>query len=238
MLTGYWGRSLISGLDVSYLVFHRFRYTLALSIFSMAIEISVGLLLGIIAAYKAGSRLDRGLRFITIFGWSLPSFLVGIVLIYIFALQLRWFPPLGAGDISHLILPGLTLAVGGVTYISRMTRGSMLEVAGQDFVRTAKAKGLKKRRIMLKHVMRNALLPIVTMLGISFGGSLSGAFIVETIFSYPGIGYLAVQSVSTRDYAVVQGCVIFIAFIYCTINLVVDILYAYLDPRVRYERRV
>ncbi len=238
LLMGNWGVSLISNAPTTYLISHRFRYTFNLAIFTMFLITTGGLTLGVISAYKVGSRIDKILRFVVIFGWSLPSFLVSIVLIYIFALKLRMFPAFGAGEFRHLVLPAIASSIGGISYISRITRGSLLEVAGQDFVKTAKAKGLKVRRILISHVLRNALLPIVTVLGMSFGWALSGSFIVETIFSYPGIGFLTVQSVSNRDYPVVQGAILFIAIIYSLTNLIVDVLYVYLDPRIRYERGI
>lgn len=238
MIKGDWGVSMISNAKVTYLIFHRFMYTVQLAIFSMAIVSSMGLLFGVIAAYKVGSKIDKGLRFLSIFGWSIPSFLAGLVLIYIFALRLKLFPAIGAGEIKHLILPAFTLSTWGVSYIGRMTRGSLLEIVGQDFVTTAQAKGLTRKRIWLKHILRNGLLPVVTMLGMQFGWFLGGSFIVETIFSFPGIGFLTTTSVLNRDYTVVQGAILFIAIIYCTTNLVVDILYAFLDPRIRYEKRV
>lgn len=238
LLTGNWGKSLISNVSTTYLLRNRFRYTINLAIFSMSLVTAGGLFLGVISAYKAGSRIDKFIRFMVLFGWSLPSFLVGIVLIYLFALKIKLFPAFGAGELRHLVLPALATSVGGISYISRITRGSLLEVAGQDFVKTARAKGLKNRRILISHILRNALLPIVTVLGMSFGWALSGSFIVETIFSYPGLGFLTTQSVSMRDYPVVQGCILFIAIIYSLTNLVVDVLYVYLDPRIRYERGI
>ena len=238
MFTGDWGVSMISNAKVMDLIFNRFKYTVQLALFSMAIVSLIGVFFGVLSAYKVDSRIDKGLRFFTIFGWSIPSFLSGLVLIYIFALRIHLFPAMGAGGIKHLILPSLTLSVWGVSYISRMTRGSILEVAGQDFVRTAQAKGLKRKRIWLKHILKNSLLPVVTMLGMQFGWFLGGSFIVETIFSFPGLGFLTTTSVLNRDYTVVQGAVLFIAFIYCIINLAVDILYVFLDPRVSYERKI
>lgn len=237
VLVGDLGQSLISNRKVSYLIFHRFQYTVRLALCTTAVNAVVGISLGIISAWKAGTKIDKTLRLISIFGWSMPSFLVGIVFIYIFALKLRLLPAMGAGSIAHIILPTLTIAAGGSSYLSRLTRGSLIEIAGQDFVKTAKAKGLTKSKIMISHVMKNGLLPIVTVIASSFRWALGGSFIVETIFAYPGIGYLATQSVTHRDYAVVIGTVLFFAILTCVTNLIVDILYVYLDPRVRYEGR-
>lgn len=238
LLTGNWGISLISNANVTYLISNRFGRTVNLAIFSMALISGFGIMLGVISAYKVGTRIDNLLRFFMILTWSLPSFLVGILLIYIFALKLKMFPAMGAGELRHLVLPALATSTGGIAYIGRITRGALLEVAGQDFVKTATAKGLRKTRILFTHILRNALLPIVTVLGMSFGWALSGSFIVETIFSYPGLGFLITQSVSTRDYPVAQGCILFTAIIYSVTNLIVDILYVYLDPRIRYEKRM
>ena len=237
LMMGNWGTSLISNSDVTYLISNRFGRTVNLALLSMALISGVGIILGVISAYKVGTRIDNVLRFFMIFTWSLPSFLVAILLIYVFALKLKMFPAMGAGELRHLVLPALATSTGGIAYIGRITRGALLEVAGQDFVKTARAKGLRKTTILFTHILRNALLPIVTVLGMSFGWALSGSFIVETIFSYPGIGFLIVQSVSTRDYPVIQGSILFTAVIYSVTNLIVGILYVYLDPRIRYERK-
>jgi peptide/nickel transport system permease protein len=236
MLMGNWGRSIFSRFPVYYIILNRFKFTIKLSILSMAMVASFGVLLGTLSAYKVGSRIDKFIRIFSILGWSSPHFLTGLILLLIFSVYLGLFPSMGSGGIEHIILPSLTLSVSGITYISRMTRGSLLEVMGQDFVKTAYAKGLTKRRIMFMHIFKNALLPVVTMLGMSLGWFLSGSYIVEIIFSLPGLGELTTTAILDRDYPVVQGCIFFTSIIYCTINLVVDILYTYLDPRVRYER--
>ena len=237
MLTGDWGTSIISGLSVRDLVFRRFMNTLQVTSIAIIFIVTIGTILGIISAYKTGTRTDKILRVFSILGWSLPDFLTGLIFILIFSLYLNILPSMGGGGIEHLILPSLTLSIGSIAYVSRITRGSLLDVAVQDFVRTARAKGLSKGKIMINHILRNGLLPIITILGMEFGWLLSGSFIVETIFSYPGIGGLTVQSISNRDFTVVQGCVFFIVIIFCTINLIIDIIYVYIDPRIRYERR-
>jgi peptide/nickel transport system permease protein len=237
MLTGDWGTSIISGLSVRDLVFRRFMNTLQVTSIAIIFIVTIGTILGIISAYKTGTRTDKILRIFSILGWSLPDFLTGLIFILIFSLYLNILPSMGGGGIEHLILPSLTLSIGSIAYVSRITRGSLLDVAVQDFVRTARAKGLSKGKIMINHILRNGLLPIITILGMEFGWLLSGSFIVETIFSYPGIGGLTVQSISNRDFTVVQGCVFFIVIIFCTINLIIDIIYVYIDPRIRYERR-
>jgi len=237
MLTGNWGISLFNRYPVSELIFRRFSFTIQLAVLSMANVATFGVLLGIIAAYKADSMIDNLSRNISIWLWSAPTFLSALILLLVFSLYLGLFPSMGSGGIEYLILPSIALSLPGISYISRITRGTILEVAGQDYIRTAHAKGLRRRRIMFRHVLKNSLLPVVTMLGMQFGWFLSGSFIVETIFSFPGLGELTTRSLLNRDYPIVQGCTFFIAIIYCSINLFVDVLYTYLDPRIRFERR-
>lgn len=236
MLTGNWGRSIFNRRLVSELIIRRFTFTVQLALISMVLVTSAGILLGVLAGYKAGTISDKAIRNFSILLWSAPTFLIALILLLVFSIWLDLFPSMGAGGIEHLVLPSLALSSAGVSYINRMVRGSILEVAGLDFVRTAQAKGLSKRKIMFEHILKNALLPVVTMLGMQFGWFLSGSFIVETIFSLPGLGELTTRSILNRDYPVVQGCVFFMATIYCSMNLIVDIIYTYLDPRVRYER--
>jgi len=237
MLVGNWGRSIFNRTPVTQLVFKRFSFTLRLALLSM-FEISFfGLILGIIASLKVNTIIDKFLRIFGILWWSAPSFVTALILLYIFAVYFKVLPALGGGGIEHMILPSFSISLGGMGYISRMTRGSILEVAGQDFVKTAQAKGLSRRRVMINHIFKNALLPVVTMIGMQFGWFLSGSYIIETIFSLPGLGELTLRSILNRDYPVVQGSVFFIAFIFSAVNLIVDVIYTYLDPRVRYERR-
>jgi len=238
MLTGYWGRSLFNRRLVSELIIRRFTFTFQLALLSMAFVTSAGILLGVLAGYKAGTWVDKVVRNFSILIWSAPTFLIALIFLLVFSIYLGLFPSMGAGGIEHLILPSLALSSAGISYVNRMVRASILEVAGLDFVKTAYAKGLTKRRIMFEHILKNALLPVVTILGMQFGWFLSGSFIVETIFSLPGLGELTTRSILNRDYPVVQGCVFFIAVIYSSMNLIVDVIYTYLDPRVRYERRV
>ena len=237
MLLGDWGVSLLNRMPIRELVFDRWINTLRLAIISMVIVTSIGILLGVISGYRVGTRIDKISRFLGILGWSAPSFLKGLILILTFSLYLGLFPSFGYGGLAHLILPSITLSLGGIAYISRITRGSMLEIAVQDYIKTAIAKGLRRRTILFRHILKNALLPVVTMLGGQFGWFLSGSFIIETIFAFPGIGRLTIQGIETRDYPIVQGCVFFISIIYCAINLIVDITYVYLDPRIRYGRK-
>lgn len=236
ILVGNWGKSIFSGDSVLRLILFRFGYTAQLALLSIAIITIFGILLGVLSAWKANSIYDNLIRGISILFWSSPYFITALVLLVLFGVYLPLFPIMGAGGIEHLILPSFSLSLAGIVWISRLTRGSMLEIAGQNFILTAEAKGLPKRRIIFTHILKNSILPVITMLGIEFGWLLSGSFLVETIFSYPGLGELTVRSILNRDYPVVQGCVIFIATIYCLINLAVDILYAFIDPRVRYGK--
>ena len=235
ILTGNWGLSIFSRVPVFKLILKRFAFSAKVALLAI-FEISIfGILFGVISAYKADTITDKILRIISILFWSFPYFILALILLYIFALRIPILPSIGGEGIEHIILPSFSLSLVGIAYISRMTRGSILEVAGQDFVRTAQAKGLSKRRILLVHILKNAFLPVITMLGMQFGWLLSGSYIVETIFSLPGLGELTIRSILNRDYPIVQGAILFTAIIFSSINLFVDIIYAYLDPRVRYE---
>jgi ABC-type dipeptide/oligopeptide/nickel transport system permease component len=199
----------------------------------MAIAIGVGVPLGVAAATRRGSIWDNVLMLGGLVGQSLPVFWLGLLMIMVFAVGLGWFPVAGTGGPQHLVLPGLTLGLFSTAYIARMTRGSMLEVLGREYVRTAHAKGLADRSVVLKHALRNALIPLVTVIGLQFGALLGGAVITETIFAWPGVGRLTIQAIQTKDLPLVQACVLLLASIFVLANLLVDLLYAYLDPRIR-----
>jgi len=189
--------------------------------------------------------LDRLSAVASLFGASMPSFWLGIVLMVVFALWLGWLPasgmyaPHGGGDLrdllSHLVLPAVTLAAASVTIVARLTRSAMLETLGQDYVRTARAKGVSDRAVVLRHGLSNALVPIVTVIGVQAGYLLGGAVLTETVFAWPGVGTLMVQGILARDFPLVQGCVLVVALSFVLVNLAVDLLYAWLDPRIRYE---
>ncbi|MFV9503414.1 MAG: ABC transporter permease [Oscillochloridaceae bacterium umkhey_bin13] len=200
---------------------------------SLIIAVSVRVPLGIIAAVRRGSAWDLGSRAIALGGATLPSYLLSMLLVLIFAVWLAWLPAFGSGSLQQLILPSIALAAGVVTQLSRLTRASMLEVLGQDFVRTARAKGLGEFMVLQRHALRNALLPILTVLGVSLGNLLSGAVIVETIFSWFGIGKYAVDAIFLRDYPAVQGVVLYLAVTFVLVNFIVDLVYVWLDPRLR-----
>ena len=199
----------------------------------MAIAVGVGVPLGVAAATRRGSIWDNVLMLGGLVGQSLPVFWLGLLMIMVFAVGLGWFPVAGTGGPQHLVLPGLTLGLFSTAYIARMTRGSMLEVLGREYVRTAHAKGLADRSVVLKHALRNALIPLVTVIGLQFGALLGGAVITETIFAWPGVGRLTIQAIQSKDLPLVQACVLLLASIFVLANLVVDLLYAYLDPRIR-----
>lgn len=191
--------------------------------------------MGIVAALRQNTVLDALSIMLATVGVSLPNFWLGLLMIYVLAVQLRWVPPSGYGSaIPYLIMPALTLGLGLSAVIARLTRSSMLEVVRQDYVRTARAKGLAEPRVILAHALRNAAIPIVTIVGVQLSGLLSGAVITERVFSWPGVGRLLVDSISVRDLPMAQGCVLFIAAVFIGLNLVVDLSYAWLDPRIRY----
>lgn len=223
-------------------VFDRLETTLLLTLYSMLIAVFLGIIIGIVAAVKHNTILDQLMMGIALFGVSMPSFWLAINLIWLFSLRGMWFPAAGyvtfaEGFFNHirsLVLPSLTLGFICAAPIARMTRSSMLEVLSQDYIRTAKAKGLREIAVIVSHGFRNAMIPTITMIGMTVGSLISGAIVVETVFALPGVGRLVIQSIGRRDYPTVQGVLIFIAFIYVLVNLLVDILYLYLDPRVKY----
>jgi len=226
-------------------VLGRFKATLVLTGAALVLSTAGGLALGIASAIRPNSLLDRLSAVASLFGASMPVFWLGIVLMVIFALWLGWVPasgmfaPYGGGDLRdllvHLALPAVTLAAASVTIIARLTRSTMLETLGQDYIRTARAKGVVERAVVLRHGLKNALIPIVTVVGVQAGYLLGGAVLTETVFAWPGVGTLMVQGILARDFPLVQGCVLVVALSFVLINLVVDLLYAWLDPRIRYE---
>jgi len=229
------GRSLHTNKTVLSAVIERYPATLELTITALIISILISIPAGIISAVKKNSLIDRLSMLSALFGVSIPNFWLGPLLIILFSVQLGLLPVAGRESIYHLILPALTLGMGMAAILSRMTRASMLEVLNKEYITAAKAKGLSNFAVIAKHGLRNALIPIVTVIGLQFGALLAGAVITETIFSWPGIGRLMIQAINTRDYPLVQGCILIIALSYVLINLLTDILYAYIDPRIRYE---
>jgi ABC-type dipeptide/oligopeptide/nickel transport system permease component len=231
---GELGRSFRSDRPVTDLLVRHFRATLYLSLIAIALAMVVGVGLGIVAAVRRGSWTDLLVTIVSILGISAPSFFVGILLIYLFAVQWRMFPVAGSISWAGMVLPAVTLAAGAVGTVARFTRSSLLEVMGEDYVRTAKAKGLHPRLLLRKHALKNALIPVITIGGLQFGFLLSGAVIVETVFNFPGLGWLLIQSIEARDYPVIQALMLVFALQFVVINLIADLLYAAVDPRIAY----
>ena len=245
VLQGDLGRSLWMKRPVLGEVLRRFQATVILAASALLLSTLGGIALGVLSAARRNSLLDRLSALASLFGASMPSFWLGIVLMVIFALWLGWLPasgmfaPYGGGGVgdllSHLVLPTVTLAAASLTIIARLTRSTMLDVLGQDFVRTARAKGVRESFVVVRHALRNALIPTVTVVGVQAGYLLGGAVLTETVFAWPGVGTLMVQGILARDFPLVQGCVLVIALGFVLVNLTVDVLYATLDPRIRRE---
>jgi ABC-type dipeptide/oligopeptide/nickel transport system permease component len=233
VVRGDLGFSYRQGLPVAELIVERLRATFELALAGLAVAVLLGVPLGLIAAARHGSALDTVAMTVALVGTSVPSFWLGLLLIIVFGVQLGWLPVSGYGGLRHLVMPAFVLGGFYAAQVSRLTRTSLLEVLAQDFVRTARAKGLAARSVLLKHVLRNAALPVVTVLGLDFGRMLGGAVVVETIFAWPGMGRLAVQAVLGRDFPVVQGAAIMGAIVFLTVSLSIDLLYGVIDPRLR-----
>ncbi len=212
-----------------------FPNTLELALAAIVFALVVGIGLGIASALKPNTWVDALAMILALIGVSMPTFWFGLLAIMYFSVELQWFPVAGRGTLAHLVLPAITLGVSSTGIIARMTRSAMLEVLGQDFIRTARAKGAKQSTVVGKHALRNALIPVITVGGLEFGSLLAGAVITETVFTWPGIGRLLVQSILARDYPVVQGAVLLIAISFIVVNLLVDLLYGLVDPRIRYD---
>ena len=207
--------------------------TAQLAVASMAVAVAIGVPLGLMAALFRSSWFDAGSMIVALLGVSMPSFWLGLLMIVTFSLHLGWFPATGGGDLWHLVLPAVTLGMIASAIIARLTRSSMLEVLGQDYVRTARAKGLAWWGVVVRHALKNALIPVITIFGLQFGNLLAGAVIVETVFSRPGLGRLIVGGILAKDFPLVQGAVLFVATGYVLINALVDIAYGFVDPRIR-----
>jgi peptide/nickel transport system permease protein len=227
------GSSIHSRRPVAELLLERLPATGLLALATLLITLSLALPLGIIAAVRRNTWWDTGAMSFSMLGISIPNFWLGPLLILVFSLWLGWFPISGRSNFASVILPALTLATGLIAVLSRMVRSSMLEVLGEDYMRTARAKGMPPGRVILHHGLRNALLPVITLLGLQLGALLAGAVITETVFSWPGIGLLTIESIQARDYPVVQACVLLISVTYVVVNLLTDLAYAWIDPRIR-----
>lgn len=238
LLHGDLGYSYMSEQPVADTIMKCFQATLKLSIVSMIISIVVSIPLGILAAVKNNTAIDDFCRFGALIGVSIPNFWQAFLLIILFSIYLDWLPVAGygdGGDLEHMILPAIVLGTSSAAVTTRLMRSSLLEALNQDYIITARAKGLPERVVIGKHALRNALIPVVTMLALSLGFLLNGAVVVEWIFGWPGIGGLVVDSIYKRDYTMIQGSILFIALIFVILNLIVDISYTFLDPRIRYE---
>jgi peptide/nickel transport system permease protein len=230
------GRSFHSGRPVRRLITRCYPATLELAGAALAVALALALSLGVLAAARPGSVVDGGCRGVALLGAALPNFWLGPLLLLLFAIELPWAPVAGRGGLSHLVLPALTLGTGMAAGLIRLLRATLLDRLGDDYIRTARAKGASEPRVFLKHALRNAALPVLTVLGLQAGGLLAGAVITETIFAWPGIGRLTLTAIEARDYPVVQGCILVIALSYVAINLGTDLLYACVDPRIRWRR--
>jgi peptide/nickel transport system permease protein len=236
------GTSIFTNLPVASLIAQRIEPTLSLMVLTLILTLLVAVPLGVVAAWKAGSWIDRTIMAFAVFAFSLPVFVVGYVLAYVFALQFEWLPvqgytPLSAGLwpwLQHLILPALALGSVYIALIARITRASMLEVLQQDYVRTARAKGLGQSNILFVHALKNAAVPIVTVIGIGIALLIGGAVVTESVFAIPGLGRLTIDAILRRDYPVIQGIVLMFSFLYVLVNLMVDVTYTLVDPRIRY----
>ncbi len=238
LLHGDFGYSYISRQPVADTLIKCFMATLKLSLVSMIISLAVSLPLGILAAVKSNTAIDDLCRLSALIGVSLPNFWQAFLLIIIFSIYLDWLPVAGygdGGDIGHMILPAIVLGTSSAAVTARLMRSSLLEALSQDYIAAARAKGLSERIVVGKHALRNALIPVVTMMALSFGYLLNGSVVIEWIFGWPGIGGLVVESIYKRDYTMIQGSILFIAVIFTVLNLIVDISYTRLDPRIRYE---
>jgi peptide/nickel transport system permease protein len=242
ILHGDLGTSIFTNLPVAALIAQRIEPTLSLMVLTLALAFVIAVPLGVVAAWKAGSWIDRAIMGFAVFAFSLPVFVVGYVLAYVFALQFEWLPvqgytPLAEGLwpwLQNLILPAVALGSVYIALIARITRASMLEVLQQDYIRTARAKGLDQRSILFIHALKNAAVPIVTVIGIGVALLIGGAVVTESVFAIPGLGRLTIDAILRRDYPVIQGIVLLFSFLYVLVNLVVDLTYTLVDPRIRY----
>ena len=242
LLRGDLGVSLISGVPVSGMIADRIGPTLALGTAIIVFSVIVAIPLGVLAAWRQGTMLDRSLTAFSVFGFSVPVFVNGYLLILLFSIWLGWLPvqgyrPLAAGFwpfFERLILPTLALSTAYIALITRITRTSILEVMAEDYIRTARAKGVKESAVLIRHALRNAAVPIVTIIGVGIATLISGVVVTESVFNLPGLGRLVVEAVLARDYPLIQGLILFFSFTYVLINLLVDVLYTVFDPRIRY----
>lgn len=234
-ITGDLGASLRTNQSVTEAIVERLPATIELAFAAMSVAIIIAIPLGILAAVRAGTVVDFGATTLALIGISMPNFWLGPLLAIVFSVTLGWLPVSGRGTLSHLVLPAITLGAPLAAVLARMTRASVIEELRELYVLAARARGVSRARAVLRHAFRNSLIPIVTVLGLQFGAVLTGAVITETIFAWPGVGRLLIQSISFRDYPLVQGCILMIAVTYVSMNLITDLVYGFLDPRIRFE---
>lgn len=230
---GNLGESYFYRRPVAQVIADRVPATVELALAAFLVAGLIAIPLGIVAALREGTAVDNASVLFSLVGVSMPNFWLGPLLIILFSIHLGWFPVSGRGGVGSLVLPAITLGTALAAVLSRMTRASLLERLGEDYLTVARAKGLPEWKVILKHALRNALIPIITVMGLQFGALLSGAIITENVFSWPGIGTLLINAIAARDYPLVQGCVLFITFSYVFVNLVTDLLYGWVDPRIR-----
>jgi peptide/nickel transport system permease protein len=243
MLRGDFGVSLISGTPVLQMIASRMEPTISLAVTTITLSVIIAVPLGVIAAWKQGTLIDRFVMLLSVVGFSVPVFVIGYVFISFFAMELRWFPVQGFRSITQglgpflerITLPTLTLTLLYVALIARITRTSMLEILNEDYIRTAHAKGLSERRVLMRHALRNCSVPIITVIGIGFALIISGVVVTESVFNLPGLGRLTVDAVLARDYPVIQAVILLASLVYVIVNLLIDIAYVLLDPRIRYQ---
>lgn len=231
--TGDLGKSLYTRKSVVESIIEKYPATFELAVCSMILAVVMAVPLGVAAAARKNTAVDHGSMAVSLLGVSMPSFFIGPLLILVFSVELKWLPVYGRGGVESLILPSITLGTAMAAILSRLTRSSMIDALGEDYMTTARAKGLSEGAALFRHALANALLPVVTVAGLQFGALLAGAIITETIFAWPGLGRLTIQAINARDYPLVQGCVLAISLSYVFVNLAVDLLYAVIDPRVR-----
>ena len=233
VLHGNLGVSLRYNQSVSKLLAQRYPYTLQLTLAALLVAVVLSIPAGVRSARRRNRWDDRTLSVVSLFGLSFPNFALGPILILLFSIKFGWLPVSGAGSFANLVLPAITMGSALAAILTRMVRTSMLEELGQDYVRTARAKGVSETTVVYRHALRNAMIPIITVLGLQFGALLAGAIVTETIFSWPGVGRLTIQAISNRDYYVVQGCVLAIGLTYVAVNFLTDLVYSVLNPRIR-----
>ena len=233
VLHGDLGPSLRFNQNVSKLIAQRYPYTLQLTVAALIVALIISIPAGVRSAQRCGKWDDKTLSVVSLFGLSFPNFALGPILILFFSIYLGLLPVSGSGSVAHLILPAITMGGSLAAILTRMVRTSMLEELGQDYIRTARAKGLPERTVVYRHALRNAMLPILTVVGLQFGALLAGAIVTETIFSWPGIGRLTIQAIGNRDYYLVQGCILTIGLTYVLVNFLTDLLYSVANPRIR-----